>query len=61
MAFLIYRLLIENIVANIDGALRVHDQSTWPENQKLFVFCSEPPVFEMIGAPCSDMGTTAYE
>lgn len=35
-----------NVLANVDGAVRVHDLSTWPERQKLFVFCTEPVQFE---------------
>lgn len=49
--------------ANIDGALRVHDLSTWPENQRLFVFCTEPTLFaepEEPKAPCRDLDAIAY-
>ena len=57
------RLLTINALANIDGALRVHDLSTWPENQRLFVFCTEPTLFaepEEPKAPCRDLDAIAY-
>ena len=54
--------LIIYLLANIEGAVRVHDLSTWPENQKLFVFCTEPTIFAEKGGLCnvSSVGTVAY-
>ena len=46
--------LIANPLANIDGAVRVHDLSTWPKTQKLFVFCTEPTLFVEYGGLCED-------
>lgn len=48
--------------ANIDGAVKVHNVSTWPEKQRLFIFCTEPTLFvEVFGEECGQQGTVAYE
>lgn len=54
--------LICYLLANIDGAVRVHNLSTWPKNQKLFVFCTEPTIFAENGGLCneSSVDTVAY-
>ena len=44
--------LIANPLANIDGAVRVHDFATWPKTQKVFVFCNEPKLFAENGGLC---------
>ncbi|KAF6234441.1 hypothetical protein HO173_007474 [Letharia columbiana] len=46
--------------ANIDGAVRIHDQSTWPRNQRLFVFCSEPMIFVENGGMCGEALAYAF-
>ena len=56
----LYRQLIANILANIDGAVRVHDLSTWPENQRLFVFCTEPVILAEDGGLCGLPKALAY-
>ena len=55
-----YAPLIVNFKANIEGAVNLHDLSTWPENQKLFVFCVEPPIPKLQAVGCS-LGMVAYE
>ena len=58
--FQFYSLLIMKFPANIDGAVRVHDLSSWPDTQKLFVFCDEPTVLAKSGGLCDMSGTIAY-
>ncbi|KAL9077109.1 MAG: hypothetical protein Q9161_000375 [Pseudevernia consocians] len=48
--------LSQILEANIDGALRVHNLSTWSERQRLFVFCDEPAVWN----DCRDLPIVAY-
>ena len=44
--------LFTKLLANIDGAVRVHNLSTWPEHQRAFVFCNEPTNFPKKGGKC---------
>ena len=52
--------LIANPLANIDGAVRVHDLSTWPKTQKVFVFCNEPTLFAEEWGLCAKGHAVAY-
>ena len=55
-------MLTVHLKANIDGAVKLHDLSTWPENQKLFVFCTEPSILAANGGLCAaGVGAGAYE
>lgn len=54
------RVLTKALLANIDGALRVHDLSTWPDRQRLFVFCDEPAPFAARWNICKSNEVAAF-
>lgn len=54
------RVLTIAHLANIHGALRVHDLSTWPDRQRVFVFCDEPAPFATYWNACGSNQAIAY-
>lgn len=50
--------------ANIWGAVNVHDSSTWPEKQKVFIMCEEPaaePMTEVLNQTVCDSAPQGFE